>query len=177
LRDDLDTHLFTPSSAPLACDVGISPISSPFCFLGSLKSAPFARLLHDGGPGNSADARSELLSITAPLYPTATGTPYRIVLTDHDNNYLRDSRALTRIWTGGKLVAFVAAVNGDVATNDCSYVGGANTCGAFWVGDLSGTGVFTPQAIYGKLSDGPGGVLPYADARGGGGGTPTRRPR
>jgi len=146
---------------------GITPISSLFCFLGSLSSAPFARLLHDGGPNNSSDNTSELLSIK-PVYPTTSGTPYRIVLADYDNNFIRTSRARTRIWAAGKIVARVDAADGDISANDCSYGGGANTCGAFWVGDLSGTGVFTPEAIYGKLSDGPGGVLPYAAAHGGG---------
>jgi hypothetical protein len=164
-RYDLDTHLFTPSSAPLRCDVGISPISSLFCFLGSLTGAPFARLLHDGGPGGGDDLRSELLSIKAPLYSTASGTPYRIILTDYDNNYLYTSGARTRIWAGGRIIAVVSASAGDTTTNDCTYEGGANTCGAFWVGDLSGAGVFTRKSIYGTLSaTGPFGVLPYGAA-------------
>jgi hypothetical protein len=164
---DVDTHLFTPSSAPIQCDVGISPISSLFCFLGSLKNAPFARLLHDGGPNNSPDLRSELLSIKAPLYSTASGTPYRILLSDYGNDWIRTSGARTRIWTAGRIAARVDAESGDVATNNCTYAGGGNTCGAFWVGDLSGAGVFTPKAIYGALSSGAGGVLPYAAAPGG----------
>jgi hypothetical protein len=166
--NDLDTHLFTPSSAPITCDVGPNPISSLYCFLGSLTSAPFARVLYHG-PGYAPSA--ELLSIKRPLYPTTSGTPYRIFLVDYDNNTIRTSQAVTRIWAGGKIVAQVEASDGDVATNNCDYGGGANRCGAFWVGDLSGTGVFTPKAIYGTLSAaGSPGVLPY-------GALPTGGPR
>ena len=66
-------------------------------------------------------------------------------------------------------MARVDAADGDVVTNDCTYHGGPNTCGAFWVGDLSGTGVFTPRAIYGTISAaGSPGVLPYGVPLGGG---------
>jgi hypothetical protein len=165
--NDVDTHLFTPSSAPFTCDVGLNPISPFFCFLGSLTSAPFARVLHHG-PDNT---HSELLSIKKPLYPTTSGTPYRIFLVDYDNNTIMTSGAVTRIWSGGKIVAQLEASDGDVTTNNCDYGGGANRCGAFWVGDLSGTGVFTPKAIYGTLSAaGSPGVLPY-------GALPTGGPR
>jgi len=159
---DVDTHGFTPSSAPIKCDVGMWPISSLYCWMGSLSGAPYMRLLHDGGPGNSSDRNSELLSIKGPLYPTAGGTPYQIFLADYGNNFIRSSGARTRIWTGGKIVATVNAASGDTTTNNCTYSGGANVCDAFHIGDLSDIGVFTPVAIYGKATSGAGGVLPYS---------------
>jgi hypothetical protein len=159
----LETHVFTPSAGPIACDVGMSQLSSLFCWLGSLTSAPFVRLLHHGGtdPNTRAGFGDDLISLKAPLYPTS-GTPYEIFLTDSGSLTLPSQGAITRIWTGGKIIGTVDASQGDSAMNGCDFSGGGGTvCDVFYVGDLSQAGTFTPKGIYGTASVGPPGVLPY----------------
>jgi hypothetical protein len=161
---NLETHVFTPSAGPIACDVGMSQLSSLFCWLGSLTSAPFVRLLHHGAtdPNTRPGFGDDLISIKAPLYPTSPGTPYEIFLKDPGTFTLPSQGVLTRVWTGGKIIGTVDASQGDSATNGCTYSGGGTACDVFYVGDLSQAGTFTPKGIYGTASAaGPPGVLPY----------------
>lgn len=165
---EIDQYLFTPSLSPNPCDIGYVGL----CGTGSLTTAPFARWLHDGGPGAGSGAE-EFHAIRSPLYSTATGTPYEIFLTDYTNNGSVISagslNVKTRLWKGGIIRGTVVAATGDTSTHDCTIGGGAIDCDAFYVGDLSSAGVFTPRAIYGKFlpsgSD-PDGVLPYSRREG-----------
>jgi hypothetical protein len=173
--DEVDQYLYTPSSDPAHCSVGYSGT----CGTGSLTSAPFVRWLHDGG-AFTGSAPVELTAIKAPLKSTITGTPYQIFLTDYDDgsNIYFDS-AVTRVWKAGVIKGTVRAFpigpgGPDVTTHDCSFGGGAVPCNAWYVGDISGLGVFTPTNVFGVFAtpgDDPNGVLPYSwrDRVGGGG--------
>jgi thermitase len=167
----METHLFTPTAGPIQCDVGVTPLSSMFCFLGSLTSAPMARMLYHGGNDPSVNGNLngiDLISIKAPLYPTSPGVPYEIFVTDHGSGQLFYQYAITRVWAGGKIIGTVIANQGDIATNSCSTYGGSgtNACDTLYVGDLSQAGVFTAKGIYGTSSAaGPPGVLPYTAVR------------
>jgi hypothetical protein len=167
----IETHLFTPTAGPIQCDVGVTPLSSMFCFLGSLTSAPMARILYHGGNDPFVNGNwngIDLISIKAPLYPTSPGVPYEIFVTDHGSGQLIYENAITRIWAGGKIIGTVIANQGDIATNSCSTYGGSgtNACDTLYVGDLSQAGVFTAKGIYGTSSAaGPPGVIPYTAVR------------
>jgi hypothetical protein len=164
----LETDLFTPTAGPIQCEVGIAQISSLYCFLGSLTSAPFARLLHHGANGDPTfwGFGDDLVSIKGPLYPTSPGVPYEIFLNTLGTFNLPNQGAVTRIWTGGKIVGTFEASQGDSTTNGCTYSGGSTPCDLLYVGDLSQAGVFTPKGIYGTSSAaGSPGVLPYTAVR------------
>jgi thermitase len=162
---EIDQYLYTPSSATVQCGIGYYGL----CGSGSLAVAPFARWLHDGGPF-SGSGSVEYTAIKSPLYATTTGSPYEIFLTDYaDSASIVDPmiNVTTRLWNGGSVKGTVLASAGDTATHTCSIdpsVGPTN-CDIFYVGDLSGTGVFTPRGIYGvfnTVAGDPDGVLPYS---------------
>jgi hypothetical protein len=162
----VETHLFTPTAGPIQCDVGITSLSSLFCSVGSLTSAPFARVLYHGSTDATIpwERGNNLLSIKAPLYPTSPGIPYQIFIKNFADHFaLPFQLAKTRVWAKGKILGTVDASQGDETTNGCDLALGPNVCDVFYVGDLSQAGVFTPKGTYGTSSAlGPPGVIPYS---------------
>jgi thermitase len=162
---EVDQYLFGPSaSATSNCSVGYSGS----CGSGALIASPYMKWLHDGGPfaGSGAVEFSQAI-----LKPLGGGTPYEIFNTDYcidglcgSNMY--DYGATFRLWSGGVLKATVRAdVGSDVATHNCTLGGGTVNCSAWYVGDLTNSGVFTPRNVFGVLAtpgSDPDGVLPYA---------------
>jgi hypothetical protein len=95
-----------------------------------------------------------------------------------------------RLWKGGVILATVRAsiFDSDLTTHNCELVGGSTDCDAWYIGDLSSAGVFTPRNVFGVFdttTGDPDGVLPYRwrpDERTGGGGprglpSPAPKPR
>jgi subtilisin family serine protease len=173
---ELDSYLFTPSLSALPCSIGYSGS----CGSGELAIAPFARWIHDGGTFTGT-WRQEELQLRMPLAPTPAGsTPYGIFIDDYVNGAnIRNTGAYgmhtkTRIWMGGVIKATVDATTADITTKNCTLGGGANACDVWYVGDISGTGVFTPKNIFGiggNLAAPPAGSLfPYSFVQGVGGG-------
>jgi hypothetical protein len=175
---NIDQYLFTPSASVVACSVGPAPLAPAFsCGKGSLSQLPYVRLLHDGGFAYSSGfpyyANSTFTTIKPPLASTATGTPYEIFLHDYNTGsqmYTPSNYTTTRVWNSGIIKGGVPAAYGDATTNFCTLVWGPGyvACPVFYVGSLSGTGVFTPAGtgagIYGTPTVGSGsyGVLPYS---------------
>jgi hypothetical protein len=160
---EVDQYVYGPSgSATSNCSIGYSSI----CGTGDLIGIPYMKWLHDGGPfaGSGAVEFSQAI-----LKPQGLGTPYEIFNTDYCTfgqcgSVMQDYGATFRLWLGGVIKATVRAEVGDVATHNCTLGGGGVNCSAWYVGDLTGTGVFTPRNVFGvfnTIGGDPDGVLPY----------------
>jgi hypothetical protein len=166
---EVDQYLYGPSASSAAgCSVGYSGS----CGSGELNVEPYMKWLHDGGPFAGSGA-VELTQIQTPLQAQGAGTPYEIFTTDYClglpgrpcGSSMTYYDATFRLWKGGVIQATVRAGSGDVGTHTCTLGGGAVNCDAWYIGDLSSTGAFTPRNVFGRGVptgvDPVNGVLPY----------------
>jgi hypothetical protein len=160
---EVDQYLYGPSASTTSnCAVGYSGL----CGSGELIIGPYMKWLHDGGPYAGSGAVEFTQAI---LKPQGAGTPYEIFTTDYCLNSpcgtnMYDYGATFRLWVGGVIKNTVRAELADVATHNCTLGGGGVNCGAWYVGNLTDAGVFTPQNVFGVFNTpggDPEGVLPY----------------
>jgi hypothetical protein len=194
---EVDQYIYGPSAATTAnCSIGYSGS----CGTGELIVPPFMKMLHDGGPFAGSGA-TEFSQIQTPLAAQGAGTPYEIFATDYCLNTPDEPCGSSmygydgtfRLWKAGAILATVRAFEGDATTHNCTLEGGAVGCDAWYIGDISSAGAFTPRNVFGVFKppgtnpgQDPDGVLPYlwrptettrtGTARGPGW-TPPRKPR